>query len=139
MTMKPYLLGALLVACAVPAAAQRVEVASGDWSRLPLMKTSVYVSIPGDAVDQIHRLVTSGQCALKGASKKRIDMTVPFLVRFAPNGSLEHVVLRDLGCPKAEGILARVVLNWAKTGTIKGAGTNDQGWYRSEISFSSTS
>ncbi len=137
--MKAYLLGALLAASAVPAAAQKVEVASGDWSRLPLMETSVYAQIPGDAVDQIHRLVTSGQCELKGASKRRIDMTVPFLIRFAPDGSLEHVVLRDLGCPRAEGILARVVLNWAKTGTIRGAGKNNQGWYRSEISFSSTS
>lgn len=137
--MRSCLLGALIAACAVPAAAQKVEVASGDWSRLPVMETSNYVQIPADAVDQIHRLVTSGQCELKGASKRRIDMTVPFLVRFAPDGSLDHVVLRDLGCPKAEGILARVVLNWAKTGTIKSGGTNKEGWYRSEISFSSTS
>ena len=137
--MKPYLLGAVLALCASPAAAQKVEVAGGDWSRLPLMQTSSFVQITPDAVDQIHRLVISGQCQLNGASKKRIDMTIPFLVRFAPNGSVEHVVLRNLGCPKAEGILARVVLDWAKGGTIKATGMNDQGWYRSEISFSSTS
>jgi hypothetical protein len=139
MKMKKLLLGALLAAMAVPASAQKVEVAEGDWSKLPLLKSSRQIGLSSDVVDKIHGLVISGQCKIPNVSKRRIDMTVPFLVRFDANGGVEHVVVRKLGCDKAEGILAAVVLDWAKYGMIRSTAVDGEGWYRSEISFSSVS
>jgi hypothetical protein len=131
------LAAAVAALCAGPVAAQKVQVADGDWRGLPLMKVSKYQAMAPDVAEQLHKLVSSGQCELQGVSRKRVNMVVPYLVRFSADGSIQEVVLKKLGCPKAEGILARVVLKWAQNGTIGSTGVNTEGWYRSEINFSS--
>ena len=136
--MRKLFLACACLALAGPATAQRVEVAEGDWSALPLVRLVDMETISPDAVVGIHRLVTSGECELPGVSKRRLDMSVPFLVRFSPTGAVEHVVLRNLGCTKAEGILASAVLGLLKAGTVKPTGENRTGWYRSELSFASS-
>jgi hypothetical protein len=138
MKMKRSFLALALLASAVPVAAQKVEVAEGDWSSMPMMRFVDLQSITPEAVVSIQRLVTSGECEIAGVSKRQVDMTVPFLVRFSPNGAVEHVVLRKIGCPKAEGILAGAVLGLLKAGTFKPTGENKTGWYRSELSFASS-
>ena len=136
--MKRSFLALALSVLAVPAAAQKVEVAEGDWSGMPIMRFVDLQTITPEAVVSIQRLVTSGECQIPGVSKRSVDMTVPFLVRFSPNGAVEHVVLRKLGCPKAEGILAGAVLGLLRAGTFKPTGENNTGWYRSELSFASS-
>ena len=136
--MRTLFLACAFLALAGPAAAQRVDVAEGDWSDLPTMRLTDMTTISPDVVVKVQELVTNGECALAGASKRRIDMTVPFLVRFSPSGAVEHVVLRKLGCAKAEGVLAGALLGMLKAGTFKPTGENLTGWYRSELSFASS-
>ena len=136
--MRTLFLACAFLALAGPATAQRVEVAEGDWSNLPLMRFTDIQAISPAVVLKVQELGTNGECALAGVSKRRIDMTVPFLVRFSPAGSVEHVVLRKLGCAKAEGVLAAALLSMLKAGTFKPTGKNLTGWYRSELSFASS-
>ena len=136
--MKTLFLACAFLALAGPATAQRVEVAEGDWSNLPPMRFTDMDTISPEVVLRVQELVTSGECTLAGVSKRRIDMTVPFIVRFSPGGAVEHVVLRKLGCAKAEGVLAGAVLGLLKAGTFKPTGKNLTGWYRSELSFASS-
>ncbi len=136
--MRTLFLACAFLALAGPATAQRVEVAEGDWSNLPTMRFAHHEAISPDVVLKVQELVTNGECALAGASKRKMDMTVPFLVRFSPAGAVEHVVLRKLGCAKAEGVLAGALLAMLKAGTFKPTGENLTGWYRSELSFASS-
>jgi hypothetical protein len=134
--MKAMIAAFLVATAAVPATAQSLQSAEGDWSSVPRLKFSDVQLLGVDTIVHLQKLVTSGQCQLPGVSRRKVDMTVPFLVRFAPSGKVQDVVVRKLGCPRAESILASAILELVKAGTFKGTGENMTGWYQSELSFS---
>jgi hypothetical protein len=76
---------------------------------------------------------------MPGQSRKRLDMTVPFVVHYAPDGTLNRIVIKRLGCAQAEGIVGGSVLELVQSGEYKSTGANSEGWYRGVISFSSES
>jgi hypothetical protein len=135
MTMKAILAALALAGMAVPSAAQTVQSAEGDWSGLPFLIFGEDEIISGEVPAALQQLVTSGECSLRGVSKRKVDMTVPFLVRFSSANTVEQVVVRKLGCAKAEAILGATIVRLAKAGTLKPTGENNTGWYRSELSF----
>jgi hypothetical protein len=135
MMMKTMLAALALAGMAVPSAAQTLKSAEGDWSGLPALVMTDDEIISGEVPEALQRLVTSGECSLRGVSKRKVDMTVPFLVRFSAANEVEEVVVRKLGCAKAESILGSAIVNMAKGGALKPTGENSTGWYRSELSF----
>ena len=137
MKIKRFLLALTLTACSIPAAAQQVAVGDGDWSDLPLMIVHDEKTIPVKTVEKIRNLVVSGECQIPGVSKRKVDMTVPFIVRFNAKGGVENLVVKKVGCAKAESILASLALGLVWSGNFKPTGENRTGWYRSELSFMS--
>ena len=135
--MKRLLATALLLG-SFQVSAQTVEVATGNWDSLPYAKERGLGSISSTAVARIHEVIASGDCVVPGQSKRKLDMTVPFALQFGPDGSLQKVVLQKLGCAEIEGILGGTVLELVKLGKYGPTGENSAGWYRSEISFSSS-
>lgn len=133
-----YLLAAALLAGSVAASAATVEVATGDWSTLPVLKSRNFDSISPRAIGRIHEIVARGECDMPGQSKRRLDLTVPFAVHFQPNGTLDRVIIPRMNCEKIESIMGRVLLDLVEGGEYKATGENPEGWYRSEISFSSS-
>jgi hypothetical protein len=131
-----FIIAAALLAASSPAFSATVEVASGDWSAIPLVKSSDFPGMTPDAIARIRALIVSGECVLPGQSKRKIDMRIPFLIQFQPDGGVSRVVLSKVGCPKVEGIIGGVVLGLADQGAYRPTGDNPAGWYRSEISFS---
>lgn len=136
--MKRFLALALLLG-SFPAAAQTVEVAEGKWNNLPYAKERGLGSISSNAVARIHEVIASGDCEVPGQSKRKLDMTVPFALQFSPEGALQKIILQKIGCAEIEGILGGTVLELVKLGKYAPTGENSAGWYRSEISFSSSS
>lgn len=136
--MKSILVALALVGTSAPAFAQTVHSAEGDWSSIPPLKFSKLNLIGADVPEALQRLVTSGECELDGVSRRGLDMNVPFLVRFAPSGKVEEVVVRKLGCTRAEAILGSAIIKLAEVGTLKSTGLNTSGWYRSALNFSYT-
>jgi hypothetical protein len=133
--MKAILAALALAGISVPATAQTVQSAEGDWSGLPALIFGDDQMINGEVPEALQRLVTSGECSLRGVSKRKVDMSVPFLVRFSPTNEVQEVVVRKLGCAKAEAILGVTIVRLAKAGTLKPTGENSAGWYRSELTF----
>ena len=123
------------LACAAPANAQSVEVASGDWYNIPRLESAQRTRISTKSVDRVVNIVKSGTCALPGQSKDRIDMAVPFLIQFEPDGDPTRIVIARMNCPELESLMGGVVLNLARAGEFKPTGENQTGWYRSELSF----
>ena len=136
--MKKFLLAAAVIACSIPAAAQQVAVGEGDWSGLPMMRFTDVKTIPVKTVEKIRQLVANGECQIPGVSKRKVDMTVPFIVRFNAKGGVENLVVRKIGCAKAESILASLALGLVWSGNFKPSGENQTGWYQSELSFTSS-
>ena len=136
--MRTLFLACALLVLAGPATAQKIEVAEGDWSNVPATRFVGLETMSPEVLLKVQQLVADGECTLAGVSKRRIDMTVPFLVHFSPTGAVEHVVLRRLNCEKAEGVLAGALLAMLNSGAAKPRAKNLSGWYRSELSFASS-
>ena len=132
--MKKFIAAAALLLASASATAATVEVASGDWSNIPEMRQMVD-SIDSNAVAAIHESIESGECVIEGQRKGDLDMTVPFLVKFNTDGSVDRLVLEKIGCEKAEGILAGALLKLIDRGSFRPVGGMQEGWYRSSVSF----
>ena len=136
--MKRIMLGlGLFLAATGTANAQSVDVGEGDWSSVPLIAPRGHVGIASAAIDRLHTLASLTSCKVQGFEAKRIDLTVPFVMQFTPQGAVDRIVLRDLKCPALETALGTVVLEMAKAGEYRPTGQNPQRWYRSELSFES--
>ncbi|HEY0028989.1 MAG TPA: hypothetical protein VGC35_14075 [Allosphingosinicella sp.] len=135
--MKAMLTALALLGMAVPSGAQTVRSAEGDWSDMPEIRFdhSISMSMSMEVPEAIQRLVQKGKCSVSGVTKRRVDMDVPFLIRFSPTNAVDEVVVRKLGCERAEAILGAAIIKLAKAGALKPTGQNVTGWYRSSLSF----
>jgi hypothetical protein len=132
--MRKYLILAAIAALAVPATAQRIEVADGDWADFPALEKSQTVNLGDGAMADIDRLVAAGKCDKIG-NKKRIRMEIPFIAQFNENGRVERVMLSRIGCPEVEAIAANAAYYAAREGLIKAGTSNSAGWYRGLVSY----
>jgi hypothetical protein len=132
--MRKTLLAAAMLTLAVPATAQRVEVADGDWSDFPALEKSQTVNLGDGAMADIDRLVAQGKCDRLG-NKKRIRMEIPFIAQFDDTGKVERVMLQRINCPEVETIAANAAMYAAKWGRIKPGTSNAAGWYRGLVSY----
>jgi hypothetical protein len=133
--MRHLLAASLLLAAAVPAAAQTVETATGDWSAIPEMRRQNGASIEVDAIAAISEAMERGECVISGQRRRNVDVNMPFLVLFNASGAVDRLVIQPLGCPRAEGLFAGAVLRMVQRGAFTPSGQRRQGWFRGEIGF----
>ena len=139
-------LAAALLAAAMPAYAMApaassgvtVEVATGDWSNVPWMKSSPFNIITPQIVGLIHESFERDKCRLEGQSKKRLNLDLPFLVEFGESGEVKGLVLRKIGCPAVESLLASVLLKQVQAGDYRAPPGQAVGWYRSQVQLRSS-
>lgn len=118
-------------------ASSQVSVASGDWSNIPLVRNQGTLRISTEAVEQIEA-AAFGECAKPGQSDRHLKLTIPFLIRFSPQGSVEQVVVRRMNCPRIEQVAGGAVLQIARDGGYRPTGENLEHWYRGEINIKSS-
>ena len=130
-------LALLLTSLPAPAltASPSVEVASANWSYLPLMKQRSNFHLSNKAIARIHEIATEGKCAIPGTQGLLLDFDLSFAAQFSPDGTLNRIVMPKLGCPEAEGILGGVLLKMVQEGDYRPDGSNEEGWYRGDLSF----
>lgn len=114
-----------------------VTSATGDWSNIPLVSKRGTMDGTPFVLDRLEEIVRSGDCSLRGASRRRIKMNVPFLIRFDSSGTATEVVVRKLDCPEAESALGSAVKLMAERGEFRPSGTNQTGWYRGAFNVES--
>ena len=113
-----------------------VSVAGGDWSNIPYVQQKGLLRVSTDVIEQIEQAAI-GECAIAGQSKRHVDLTIPFMIKFSPAGAVEQVVVRRVDCPTIEQAVGSAVLTMAKGGEYQPTGENREGWYRGDISFNS--
>jgi hypothetical protein len=124
----------MAAALVAPATAQTVQIADGNWSSIPRMIQTDTVELSQATMAKIDTLVAKGKCARIGR-KNKVNLDVPFLLQFKPNGVADQIVVKRIGCPEVEQVLAGVAVAFAKSGKFRPTGENQTGWYRSEISY----
>lgn len=130
-----HLFAAALLFAAAPAAAQTVETATGDWSDIPEMQQVSGASIEPNVVAAIAESMQYRECVIQGQHRANVDVDMPFLVRFKADGSVDRLVIRPLGCPHAEGLLAGAVLRLVQRGGFTPPGQRREGWFRGHVGF----
>lgn len=125
-----------LLLLAAPVTAQTVETATGDWGNIPEMRHEVSATVEPDVVTAIAGLIDRGECTIPGQRRGRLSMTVPFLVQFKADGSIDRLIVHSLGCARAEGLLAGEMLRLVRNGGFAPTGRRRQGWFRGEVGFS---
>ena len=110
-----------------------VQTARGDWSQVPRALTRGRDYVNETTIEQIERVARSGACNVPGLHARRLNLAVPFVIKFSARGTLEQVVVRDLDCAPLERIVGRVVMLLAQQGEYRPTGENQEGWYRGEF------
>ena len=113
-----------------------VSVASGDWSNIPFAQKRGLQRVSTSSIEQFEAALME-QCKPALGANRELELTVPFLIRFGTDGSVQEVVVHRLNCPSAEAVLGGAVLQLARTGEYKPTGENLTGWYRGEFSLQS--
>lgn len=131
------LLALLAIMAAAPAVAQTVESAEGDWRNIPYVKMSKQYSLPNATINKISAIAERGECPAIG-NRRKVDLDMPYMVRFTPQGSIERIVVKRIGCGEVEKLVGAAVLSLAQAGAYTPTGENQAGWYRGAFAFSSS-
>jgi hypothetical protein len=85
---------------------------------------------------RLHQIASQGECDLPGYAGSRLDLRLSFAARYGPGGSLQRIVIPNLNCPQAEGIIGGALLEMMEGGDYRPTGKNPQGWYQGQFAFS---
>ena len=133
--MKHLVLAGLMAATAATAA-PTLETGSGDWSNIPSLQSRGASYVDTNVVTAMIALVDSGECAIPGQRPGRIEMSVPFIAKFDAQGMAERLVVRPVGCTRADGLLAGEVQRMVESRVFRPPNGEVEGWYRGQIAFS---
>jgi hypothetical protein len=115
-----------------------VGTMSADWSRLPTLQSRGYGHLSSKAMERLHEIAGEGKCRLPGYDGRELNLRLSFAAKFDPGGSLQRIVLPQLDCPEAEGIIGGALIEMMKGGDYRPTGKNPDGWYRGQFAFSFT-
>jgi hypothetical protein len=128
-----------LLSLTFPLHAQTVEATDKTrWDSLPPVKMrSVELDVPL-LNDWAEKILSSGECSVPGMRPSRFDIDQPYAVLVAPNGTVEKIVVGDIGCAGLNTLLGSTVLAWAQAGKFRPTGAPEARWYRGRIAFART-
>ncbi len=125
----------LLATIAATAAVPKVEVGTGDWSALPALQSRGYDHLNSNVMQRLWELATEKKCRLPGYSMRKLDLRLSFAAQYNPDGSIARVVVPQLNCPEAEGIIAGALLEMMQGGDYRPTGNSPEGWYQGSLTF----
>ena len=134
----PSLLTSLLLQAAAASAAGTVsvEVASGDWSKLPQLSQRGYENLNPKMRLKLYEIASSKQCPAFGLKQDRLDFRIGFAVQYDASGKPSRILLPRLDCAEAESVAGGAVLEMVNAGDYRPTGNSPAGWYQGTLGFS---
>ena len=123
---------ALTAAAAPP---PKVEVVTGDWSDLPQLQSRGYDHLQSNVMQRIWEIATEKKCRIPGYSMRKLDLRLSFAAQYNPDGTLARLLVPQLNCPEAEGIIAGALLEMMQGGDYRPTGHSPEGWYQGALTF----
>jgi len=124
----------ILAAAAPPT--PTVQVATGDWSKLPALEHGDYNHLSTAIMSKVYEIGRQHKCQLPGQYANHIDLSISFAAQFGTDGKLVRLLLPELNCPEAESWLGGTLVQSIQHGDFRpGATPNPEGWYRGDFSF----
>jgi hypothetical protein len=129
-------LALVVAALAVPAGAVTVEAANGDWSKLPQLSQRGYQHLDEKMQAKLYEIAASRQCPSFGLKQDRLEFSVSFATQYSSDGTLQRLVLPQLDCAEAEGVVGGALLAMLQAGDYAPTGKSSAGWYQGKLNFS---
>src|SRR5215208_4077433 len=126
----------LIVAATAAAATVSVEVANGDWSKLPQLSQRGYAHLNEKMMAKLYEIADSKQCPSFALNQGRLDFRIGFAVQYGADGNLTRVILPRLECPEAESVAGGALLEMLQSGDYAPSGKSRNGWYQGTLGFS---
>jgi hypothetical protein len=126
----------LLAAIATPASAVTVETAAGDWSNLPKLSQRDSNHLDEKMQAKLFEIAQSNRCPAVALKQGRLDFNISFATQYAPDGTLQRIVLPKLDCAEAESVIGGALIEMAQGGDYAPTGKSPAGWYRGALAFS---
>jgi hypothetical protein len=113
----------------------QVDVGRANWAAMPPLRGVRRAFPTSDMVTKVEDMIGRNGCSIPGQSKVRFDITVPYAVKVNPDGSADHVVVAEMGCPALESYVGLIVLELARKGDFRASGGAQPQWYSSSLNF----
>lgn len=126
----------LLAALSMPALAVTVETATGDWSNLPKLSQRGYNHLNEKMQAKLFEIAQSQHCPSFQLKQGRLDFNLTFATQYGTDGTLQRIVLPQLNCAEAEGVVGGALLEMIQGGDYAPDGKSPAGWYRGGLVFS---
>ena len=126
----------LLAALSMPALAVTVETANGDWNNLPKLSQRGYNHLNEKMQAKLFEIAQSQHCPSFQLKQGRLDFNLTFATQYGADGTLQRIVLPQLNCAEAEGIVGGAVLEMMQGGDYAPDGKSPAGWYKGGLVFS---
>ena len=117
----------LLAALSMPALAVTVETANGDWSNLPKLNQRGYNHLNEKMQAKLFEIAQSQHCPSFQLKQGRLDFNLTFATQYGTDGTLQRIVLPQLNCAEAEGIVGGAVLEMMQGGDYAPDGKSPPG------------
>jgi hypothetical protein len=88
-----------------------------------------------DLNNRIEKILSERRCSLKGQTKTRFDIVVPYAVLMNAAGKPEKVVVKDIGCAPIETLVGQIGSELANAGDFKLTHSAGTRWYVTEAYF----
>jgi hypothetical protein len=124
-----------LLLIAAPAASQPVDAGRADWDALPPLKARSRVLPTNELVGRVETILKSNACTLPGQRATRFDITVPFAILVAPDGTAERILVAEMNCAPLETLVGMIALKRVEVGDLQPTGERKARWFGSEITF----
>jgi hypothetical protein len=131
-----YAAAVMFAAISVPALAVTVETANGDWSNLPRLSQRGYQHLNEKMQAKLFEIAQSQHCPSFQLKQGRLDFNLTFATQYAPDGTLQRIVMPQLNCAEAEGIVGGALLEMMQGGDFAPDGKSPAGWYKGGLLFS---
>lgn len=129
-------LALLMAAVGSSAAAVNVEVATGDWSKLPQLSQRGYEHLNEKMQAKLYEIAKAEQCPSFKLIQDRLSMRLSFAVQYGDDGTLRRVILPKLECAEAESVAGGALLEMLQAGDYGPTGKSRNGWYQGTLGFS---
>lgn len=126
----------LLAAGAAAASTVSVEVANGDWSKLPQLSQRGYEHLDEKMMAKLYEIADSKKCPPFTLNQGKLDFRIGFAVQYDAGGNLTRVILPRLQCPEAESVAGGALLEMLQSGDYAATGKSRNGWYQGTLGFS---
>lgn len=134
--MHPAMLAiALAAAPATATSDMKIHIGNVEWTAYPALTLRDEALPSGAMIEGMETILRDRECRLRGQSRNRFDVDVPWAIEVEADGRITQLVIADTGCRPLEILVAQLVLSLSSAGELRPPAAAEPRVYRSSFNF----